>query len=438
MKSSFKLYSINEIKKIIYDIKIQKIYKYNSKDFTRNRKMTFGSVALYNLNKRGLTSKMEIVNFDEIVNCCDISSVGVLKQRKKFNGDIYKYIMQHNLCGFYNNYANEVNLYKGYIITATDGSDFEIPNTIKTRKNYNSTKENTSVARAHVSNLFDVLNHYVMSTLIGPENSDEKEMDRQHLNEIKKLNLPNKIIRTKDRGYVSLKDIYYSIENNDKFLTRLKKSDFKKIVSNMSTNDEYVDIPYQYDRIRYYKDKDPDFYNLMLSTKQSLKVRIVKIILSTGKTEILLTNLSQDEFSTEEIAELYKLRWQIETNYHSLKESLKIETITSSFDELIKQDIYSQMLVFNILQAFINDANESAKDLKYKHEMQVNFNMAIGFFKKLFILIMIEENKKRKEELLNRFDERIEKYLEPIRPNRNYPRNKNKKNKYSINKRKSF
>ena len=74
------------------------------------------------------------------------------------------------------------------ILAATDGSDFEIPNTVATRQNYNSTKNNTSVARAHISNTFDVLNHYVLSTVIGSENADEKEMDRKNLKEIKDMN----------------------------------------------------------------------------------------------------------------------------------------------------------------------------------------------------------------------------------------------------------
>ena len=85
--------------------------------------------------------------------------------------------MQSNLVDFYNDFPYEVKLFKGFILKATDGSDFEMPNTkTRTRTNYNSTKENSSVARAHVSNSFDVLNHYIMSTIIGLENSDEKHM----------------------------------------------------------------------------------------------------------------------------------------------------------------------------------------------------------------------------------------------------------------------
>lgn len=434
----YKEYVIDETKQNV--VSKESVIKYRTEEryFTRDRKMNFEKVVMYNLNKRGLTSKMEIIEFDEIVNSKDITSAGVLKQRKKLNADIYKDIMQNNLIGFYKKFPNEVKLFKGYILTATDGSDFEIPNTPTTRETYDSTKENTSVARAHVSNNFDILNHYITSTIIGPENSDEKEMDRKHLEEIKKMDLPYPIIRVKDRGYVSLKDIYYSNKNNDKFVVRLKKSDFKKQVSEMQSNDETIDIPYQYDRVRYYKDKDPEFYELMLENETSVTVRFVKIELSTGETEILVTNLTKEEVNTKEMNELYNLRWQIEINYHKLKESLKIETITSSIDNLIKQDIYSQMLVFNILQAFINDSEDNIKDLKYKHEMQINFNMAIGFFKKFFILILIEEDKEKKEQLMNTLSERIEKYLEPVRKGRSYPRNKDKKNKHSINKRKSF
>jgi len=58
-------------------------FRINDGDFTRNRKMPLKNVVYYNLNKRGLTSKMEIVEFNEIINCADISSPAVLKQREK-------------------------------------------------------------------------------------------------------------------------------------------------------------------------------------------------------------------------------------------------------------------------------------------------------------------------------------------------------------------
>lgn len=121
----------------------------------------------------------------------------------------------------------------------------------------------------------------------------------------------------------------------------------------MKTDDEIIEIGYEYNRVRYYKNSDSELYKY-LSNRNTIKVRCVKVKLDTGETEYLLTNLKEKEFNTNEIAFLYNMRWKIETNYHHLKSNLKIECITSSKDILIRQDIYSQVLVANILQAFIN------------------------------------------------------------------------------------
>ena len=65
-------------------------------------------------------------------------------------------------------------------------------------------------------------------------------------------------------------------------------------------------------------------------------------------------------------------------------------------------------------------------------------NMAVGFVKKSLIIIMLENDDNKKAEMFDNLIKKIQKYIVPIKKNRHYPRNKNKKNKYSINKRKSF
>lgn len=206
----------------------------------------------------------------------------------------------------------------------------------------------------------------------------------------------------------------------------------------MKSDDEVIKIQYQYDRIRYYKEEYPEFYKIMEETKEDIEIRIVKINNNDEEKIILATNLSQEELSYEEMIKLYKLRWEIELNYHSLKESLKIETITSSNDIIIYQDIYSQMLVYNLIQAFKQDAEKSIDQTKYKNKMKINMNMAVGFVKKALVKIMLEEDINKQNDMFKLLEKKIEKYLIPIKKNRHYPRNKNKKNKYSINKRKSF
>lgn len=107
----------------------------------------------------------------------------------------------------------------------------------------------------------------------------------------------------------------------------------------MKSNDEIIEIKYEYNRAKYYKNTDPELYEY-LKCGNTIKVRCVKVELDTGEIEKLLTNLDKDEFTPAEIKALYNLRWQIEINYRHLKNDLKIENITSSKEILIKQDIY--------------------------------------------------------------------------------------------------
>ena len=433
--------NIENIKKSIEEEKILKIARKNDKDFIRKRKITVKDIILYCLNKKGLTTKMEIEEFVQICEIPEISTPGFLKQREKLNPEVFKYLNDNSMKLFYEDFKSDVKTYKGYLLIAEDGSDFEIPNTIKTRKEFESknaraNKEN--IARAHVSTSFDLLNKFVLSTQIDTYRASEIKMMQQNYKEIKKLIKDYKIIRIMDRAYVSMIDMFYSIKDDEKFLIRMPINDFVKERKAMKTNDEIVKIYGNYDRLRHWK-KDETIYNYFKNKNNYIEVRIVNIELSTGEIETIITNLPKEEFDTKDIKELYGKRWGIETNYHYLKESLKITNISSSKTTLIKQDILSQVLVFNILQGIQNELDGKIEQKKYKYKMKININMAVGYIKKYIIFIMLQNNSEKRKELLDILDNKILKHIVPIRENRHYKRKKHTlDNRYSINKRKAF
>ena len=90
----YKKYCIDKIKNKIDNNNAKIEYRNGDNSFIRRRKMNFENVILYGLNKRGLTSKMEIEDFTELVNMTDISAPAVLKQRLKLNGKINLDMMQ--------------------------------------------------------------------------------------------------------------------------------------------------------------------------------------------------------------------------------------------------------------------------------------------------------------------------------------------------------
>ena len=434
----YKKNNINEIIDIINNDIFKNKCRINEKAFTRERKLKCKDLVLYELNKRGLSTKMEILNFNNINYVENVSAPALFKQREKLNPEAFTYLIQESLKNFYTNYKKEVKTYKGYILEAVDGSDFEVPNTPKAREKYNG-KQKQQCARVTVSTCYDILNKYTLDTIVEKYDYSETEMLKQHMETIEKEKIIDKYkpIVIADRNYRNLSFFYHAIEKNQKFLIRIGTKVYKEETSKMKTADENIEIKYSRDRISYYKNSDPNLYEY-LKKEKTIKIRCIMIVLETGEIEYLLTNLEEDIFSTNDINELYNLRWQTELNYRHLKNDIKIECITSSKEILIKQDVYSQVLVSNILQAYINDGDELVSNLEYKNKMKVNNNMAVGIFKNSFIYIFLEENIDKRSELMEKLQEAINKFIVPVKPGRKNPRNNNPKNRYHINQRKTF
>lgn len=204
-------------------------------DFTRKRKIGPKELIIYNMNKKGLSSKMEEYHFFKITGYESISTPGMLKQREKLNPEIFRHLNDGLLNVYYKDCKEEMKLYNGYLLTATDGSEFEIPNTKTSKESFGSTtsgyKKTENVARAKVSIVIDILNKFVLDICIAKHRTNDMKLSKIHRNQIISKFRDYKIINIKDRGYTSLEDMYYSINNNIKFIQRLDSKTFSKEIS---------------------------------------------------------------------------------------------------------------------------------------------------------------------------------------------------------------
>jgi hypothetical protein len=115
-----------------------------------------------------------------------------------------------------------------------------------------------------------------------------------------------------------------------------------------------------------------------LGLPTSLKVRFVRVRLSTGEYEVLVTSLL-DEFlyPTTEFLALYRLRWGIETFYGLLKTRLELENFTGTGVEAIKQDFYATVYLSG-LESLLTDAAQVQLDAK-KTKYPQTVNRAVSF-----------------------------------------------------------
>lgn len=425
----------------IDDIRIQK------SDFTRHRKITLSHLYLQMFANKGKSQKNEINDFyKNIKSPVEVSQTAFYNARMKFNPEALLKMMQDLMQETYETENCLITL-NGYFVCAIDGSDFILPSTPTNKEIYGAAKNATDseVVIASVSSAFDCINKLFLDIKINPYKYSEQISAREHLRKVKDV-LPkdSKMLCIFDRGYPSIRIIDQMIDDGQKFLIRLKNTDFKQETAKLikETDDRWIDVSYNSARTNAFR-KDIRFRQKLLGTKYNLRFVKIPLTKSDGEQviEYLVTNLDDTEFDTAALKELYHVRWDIESCYRSLKSQFKIEEFSGSRDILIRQDIYASAFVYNTISMTMaeNEKVKKASEERYRYEMKVNRNYAIGIIKRDFLeMFVLYRDKKAAEAARKRFEEQIVKHACPVRKHRRYRRNKPVVNKSKIAYRKSF
>lgn len=407
--------------------RIKIIGKLNEVSFTRNRKMPFEDLTRFILAKKGKTTTMELNNYFKELKKREntVSKQAFSKQRRNLNPEVFVELNKDYVRRIYE--QAEIKKYKGYLVTAIDGSSIEIPNTKELQEEYDCKSTGQSIhrttARALASGVYDVENNVMINAVLGKRTYGERTLAKHNLNSMLDiLGDKTNIITIFDRGYISIDLLLTLMETQIKYLFRLPSTTFKKERSSLKSNDDIVDIILTSDRI--YGLSDP-IKKAKAKKLEKLRVRMVKFVLSTGEIEYLVTNIDNSIMCTSEIGELYYKRWGIELAYDVIKNKLNIENMSGKSKLIIEQDFYAQMLLFNMVEDLRNDSNKVVKDNKkenLKYEYKVNMNILVGTFREYMIKIAVEDDDDKRRKMYTYMLDDIVSNLVPIRPNRSNPR----------------
>ncbi len=320
---------------MIHELISSKSFKDNhrieAKYFTRKGKLEFSSMILFTLKARKKTTQIELNNFFSEEKFKDKSiptASAYFQNRLKMSSDFAKEIMDHVNKEFYKNNEETVKLYKGMRLLGIDGSIITLPQTEELEKKYGypvSYNRDKGLILGQLSCLFDLNNKLILDTSLEPYKTSERSQAIKHLAYCNSRDL---IIL--DRGYPSYEVISEIESKKSKYLMRCKSNANGEIVKFISSNLEDVIVDY----------KVPREKKKIYGKDSSEKIRLIKIILKTGETEILMTNLlDKGKFPYSIFEELYFKRWGIETNYDVLKNILEIENLSSYKEKGILQDI---------------------------------------------------------------------------------------------------
>lgn len=279
--------------------------------------------------------------------------------RKKLKPAFFQDLFELSVSAFYQHHK-KAKRFKNYRLWACDCTVQMLPNTEDNRKIGIHKNQYKAVASIKLSCYFDILNKILTSvSLHSKQTTDLNACLKKQVQEI-----PKDVIAIYDRGYGSHIIPFWHDRNGSKYLIRLKTV-FSNTVKNFrQSNDNEVFITESLSEKTY---KRLEAFGIRKSKLDTISYRLVKVILPTGEIEILMTNLDKS-FTVNDLAELYRLRWGIETAFFCLKSHQMLGIFSGYSEQVILQDSWCNLLFYN-LQSITNlESNLRAEQISQKRK----------------------------------------------------------------------
>ena len=407
-------------------------YVKNPTDHSRTRKLSFKTIINSILQMSGGSINNELLSF---FNCSDTTptAAAFVQQRSKILPTAFEDIFKS-----FTNSSNPNATYKSYRVLAIDGSDLHVPTNPKDKDSYfPRINDQRPYNLLHLNALYDVCGKIYVDTIIQKSRNSNENQALIDMVDRNAGTMDTLIIA--DRGYESYNALAHIQEKGWKFLFRVKDATSSGGIANgldLPQDNEYdifinlhLSAGRTKDHWELYKNKNtykrishPENFDFFINPAGKrdvlmfchLPFRILKIKLGEDTYETIITNLPAETFSLSEIKKLYSMRWGIETSFRDLKYPLGLLNFHARKTDLIYQEIYAHLLLYNFVSLIMS--SHKLECLTRKHDYKSSFSIAIHA-SRLFIKGKI--SCKTIKNLLS-------KYLTPIRPNRKAIRRKKK------------
>lgn len=413
---------ISELKAVLEEItnnEAVKILFVNSPaSFSRDRKLTIQNLVgiLINMPKRSLS--IELKEFFDILSDNKPATKGAFSlQRSKLLPEFFQVWNNWLVESFYRHYGTKIKRWKEFIVLAVDGSRGNLVNKKQVADFYGTIdNQHSSTPMALIMQAYDVLNDITIFSNLYPIKTGEKTIMNNRVD-----TLYSDSLTLFDRGFPSYELMYLMIhsEKPRHFVIRCK-ADFNTEVKQLKKSrksSKTIQLKGTSIAIKNLREK-----GFIITKETEIKIRMVKIKLSSGVTEILLTNLYDEQLYTiADLKYLYGLRWTIETSYGMQKNQQQIEQFSGHRVICIQQDFHASVFVAN-LQSLINKQCEDylkRTNVNRKYNHKINRNISWGMLKNNIVKLFFNDEPL---DILLELQRIFERYTEPIRLGRQYVR----------------
>lgn len=394
------------------------------KDFTRNRKMGFKDCLLMLLTMEGDCIKEELYRYFGRTTDAP-SKAAFYKQRKKLRKDALQ-----NLLVAFNKKLNKKLFNETYQFIACDGSALDIyrnPDDPDTFFEPNG-KSTRGFNQIHINAFYSILDRRFTDLIIQPCRKRNEYSAFCQMVDAADVNNP-KTVYFCDMGYASYNNFAHVIEHDQYFLIRCNDKRTSGILGFSLDDIKELDVhvnrilsrtqskkkhsrPEQEENYRYICKSVAMDYLTDSNTEYNISLRVIRIELSEGCFENIITNLPDLEFDINDFKHLYHLRWNEENSFRDIKYPLCLKALHSKKYEYIVQEVWARAILHNFSTEIATNVELEERDRKYTY--QINFSEA---FKTCREFLRIHDNRTVLD-----VNGLIAQNIEPIRPGRTFAR----------------
>lgn len=367
--------------------------------FTRTRKMSFSDLVYYILHPGKESTNLGIKRFFAMIGKegCRMSEQAFSKARSHFSHWPFEKMVRETTKEEYS--GADVRTWNGYHLFAVDGTTVALPDKAALCEVFGGSGRKKDSATARASILYDIENDWIADAALDPYPTVERTQAMRHILRLKELGLASQSLVLFDRGYPEAKFLAFLQANGIRFLMRCKRK-WNPVVDETQCDDFRMEL------------------------NQDVSLRVVRVILPSGETETLITNLF--DLPHEQFMPLYFRRWPVETKYDILKNKLELCNFTGCSPNAIRQDFWASIHLANIAAVAKAEADQSILASRVgsenKYTYQANTAQLIGTLKDRFIRACFLQGDRRSRAIQNIIDE-IALAVSPVRPNRSFRRN---------------
>lgn len=225
----------------------------------------------------------------------------------------------------------------GHRVRGVDGTRWNVPDTPENRHHFGcATNQHTHFACAQASGsiLYDLLNDIGLHAAMEPTQSEKELLFSQHLPHTQ----PGDVL-VMDRLYCDYSVLAFVRGHHRHVVVRVPRNSFglARAFWNSPEVDKVVTLPVTAAQKAWVQEK---------KLPLKLRVRLVKLTLENGQTEVLMTSLlDHKRYPVTELGQVYGWRWRTQSYIDRLKNIWEVERSNSQKRQHLEQDFYGVLFL---------------------------------------------------------------------------------------------